>query len=526
MPTPIFHRIGDYLDHHAAAQPDAEAVVGTDVRLCWRDLANRVDAYACGLLAAGVGPGGRVALLAPPSPDYWLCFLAAARIGAIFVGLNPRHRLAELRHVLTDCTPRLLLTRKALDGRDHAGELAALCGELPVPPRLVVLDDSAAFLAAGDGLPVGALSAATTRVSPDDIALIVYTSGSTGKPKGAMLRHRGLMTCARVQDRHIGLSCPRLINNLPINHIGCSGDLGCYALVAGGTQVFMENFDPAGLLAIIAAERISLWAQVPTMFQLAVQRPEFSRTDLSSLRVVFWSGAAMPADLVRLFAGLGVRLLTSYGMTETTGSVTWSAPDADIDSLSHTVGRPESSYEFRIADGHGQPCPPGLSGEVQVRGDWLMAGYFNNPDASAAAFTEDGWLHSGDVGLMQADGNVRLVGRMREMFKSGGYNIYPREVELVLEEHPAVAMAAVLGVPDPVWQEVGHAFVRRQPGRAAGEAELTAFCRDRLANYKIPKRITILDDLPMLPIGKIDKQALRASLTVATLAAVPEPGEG
>ena len=205
----------------------------------------------------------------------------------------------------------------------------------------------------------------------------------------------------------------------------------------------------------------------------------------------------------------GVVVATSFGMTETTGSVTYTQPDDDLDTLSETVGRPDPHFEVRIARPDGAPVAPGEEGEIQVRGEHIMLGYWRRPEATAAAIDADGWLHTGDVALLRPDGNFALRGRMSEMYKSGGENVYPREVEQVLEAHGAVALAAVLGVRDPLYGEVGHAYVIRRPGSDPTEDELRAFCRERLVNFKVPKRIVVADALPMLPIGKIDKVALR-----------------
>jgi fatty-acyl-CoA synthase len=270
----------------------------------------------------------------------------------------------------------------------------------------------------------------------------------------------------------------------------------------------MESFDPVGSLDAIERERLNVWGGVPTMLQLCVETPGFDRRDLSSLEYVLWGGAAAPRPLLERLARLGVKLATSYGMTESTGSVTYTDLDADLDTLAETVGRPHPGYQVRLAREDGRPCAPGEEGEIRVRGDFVMLGYFNRPEATAETLDAEGWLHTGDVAVARADGNWRLVGRKSEMFKSGGYNVYPREIEIALESHPGVAMAAVVGVPDPLYQEVGHAFVLPRGDTEPSEAELRAFLRERLANYKVPKRLFVRRELPMLPIGKIDRVRL------------------
>jgi fatty-acyl-CoA synthase len=225
----------------------------------------------------------------------------------------------------------------------------------------------------------------------------------------------------------------------------------------------------------------------------------------------------MPKELIECYQQrTPARLMVVYGLTEGTGSITYSDPDADVETLSTTIGRPDPELNVRLIKSDGQPCSIGEEGEVQVCHPSVMAGYFNRPQATSATFTADGYLRTGDVALLLPDGNLRLVGRLKEMYKSGGYNIYPREIELCLESHPDVALAAVIGMPDPLYQEVGHAFVLPQPGHAPTATDLLAWCRSHLANYKVPKTITVAAHLPMLPVGKIDKQALKAQSTTRT----------
>jgi acyl-CoA synthetase (AMP-forming)/AMP-acid ligase II len=452
-------------------------------------------------------------------PEYLVLFLATARIGALWVGLNPRYRLDELRYIVADCQPVLLLAQARIGERDYRQDLETVAVEVPSIRRLSLLGDAgrpvdadlAELIAAGGNVARARLDAAIAAVDPLDAALVVYTSGSTGRPKGAMISHHGLVHCSTVQAEQWRTREPlRILCNFPINHVACTGDVCCYALIAGGTVVFMESFDAAGTLDAIERERLNVWGGVPTMLQLSAALPGFDRRDLSSVEYVLWSGAAAPRPLLERLARIGAKLATSYGMTETTGSVTYSDPGADLDTLAETIGRPHPSYELRLAKEDGRPCAAGEEGEIQVRGDFLMLGYLNRPDATAEAFEVGGWLHTGDVAVEREDGNWRLVGRRSQMYKSGGYNVYPREIEIALEGHPAVAMAAVVPLPDPLYQEVGHAFVVAKGDARPSEEELCSFLRERLANYKIPKRLFVRETLPMLPVGKIDRVRLTA----------------
>jgi acyl-CoA synthetase (AMP-forming)/AMP-acid ligase II len=509
-------RISDYPAHHARAFPDREAAVLGTRRLTYRMLAEEVDRCARALLAVGVGRGDRVATLSTPRPEFLIVFLASLRIGAVWVGLNPVHQLGEHRYRIADCAPRLLFGFANLRGRDNRELLRQMMNGASAPAHLVLLDEAdtigmpyAQFAARGDGIDEERLAAAVEAVELDDVAMIVHTSGSTGQSKGAMITHRNLAHCAAVQIDLFPIAPLRVLCNLPVDHTVCSCDVVAYALTAGGTIVFQERFDPEAALTIIAEERISCLLQIPIMLQKILAVPGRDRFDLSGLQAVFFLGSPMPRALIGELMSLGAAVFTGWGLTEATSSVTYTARGDGIEILAESVGRPAPSFELRIVDPDGRPVPAGETGEVLVRGACVMAGYFNRPEETRAIIDAEGWLHSGDLGRFDAGGRLQLAGRIKEMIKSGGYSLYPREIEAVLETHPAVALAAVVAVPDPLYHEAAQAFLLRHAGRPLTESEIAAFCRSRLANYKIPKRFIIRDELPTLANGKLDKVALR-----------------
>jgi acyl-CoA synthetase (AMP-forming)/AMP-acid ligase II len=509
-------RLCDFVAHYARTDPGREALVWNDLRLTYRAFADSVDRCAAGLAAAGVGAGDRVAMLTTPRPEFAIVLMACLRRGAIWVGLNPRHRLAELLHVVEDCRPAMLISLQfGPDGRDYRADLRALAHAVG---RVVTFPDALPGLA--DSLELSqsdptATSAAGSFGSADAPAVIVYTSGTTGKSKGALLSHRNLLFSYRSVSRSFagkeylrdGL---RVLCNLPPNHIGGLSELLGNCIIRGGTAIFSERFDPAEVLRTVEKERVTLLGGVPLMLQRIFDHPCFARTDLSSLKLIGWGGAPAPRTLIDRMACLGVHLFTNYGLTEGGAVISATPPEYTVDVLADTVGVPFDERENRIVDEQDLDVPAGRTGEIRLKGEGVFLGYWNNPQATAAAFDSGGWLKTGDMAQKDANGNWLLRGRTTEMFKSGGYNIYPREIEMALEEHPAVVMAAVVAVPDALYFELGHAFVALIPGNTVDAPSLRAFLRARLANYKIPKTVQVLEALPMLPIGKVDRAALRA----------------
>jgi len=513
---PQLPRISDYVEHYAEVTPGADALALDGLRIDYEELWRRVRRLARALLAAGVGKGDRVATLATPSPDYFVAFLSTATIGGIWVGLNPRYQLAELTHAATEAAPSVLLTRTLIDGRDYSGDIAALKASTPSLRHIVTLgadpvcaeaEPLADFLRKGDGVDERSFETARGDCVADDPCMIVFTSGSTGRPKGAVLHHRGIVTFSIGQNRHWPLSSNRVLNYLPINHVGCVVDISTPTLVDGGCIVFMEDFDPETALQLMERERISVWASVPSVFLMQLGLPSLRGYDLSAVELIVWEGAAMPIEAIRRLLAFGKPLATNYGMTETTSAITIVDPTRDEDRLANSVGTPFHGVEVRLVTADGTVAAPGEVGELQARSILNMHGYWGRPEETAATILPDGWLRTGDLAVERPDGTYQIVGRLKEMFKSGGYNVYPREVENVLEAHPQVALAAVVPVHDDVWQEVGVAFVQRR--NAVSEAELERHCRAHLANYKIPKKFVIMSELPLLPIGKVDKNALQ-----------------
>jgi acyl-CoA synthetase (AMP-forming)/AMP-acid ligase II len=522
-PPPLLDRISDYAAWYAASSPNAVALVLDGKATSYASLSASVDALAKALIAAGVEKGDRVATLQSPHPDYVIAWLATASIGAIWVGLNPRYQTAELVYVIEDASPKLLLTRTNIGGRSYLTEITALLSAAPTLKQAVAFagDPSSegvtamsAFLRAGEAISDDALNTVRKACGGRDPCVIVYTSGSTGKPKGALLHHEGIAAAALAQNEIWPANPQRNLNFLPINHIGCVCDITAPCLVAGGTLHFMEQFDPSTATRMIETEKLTIWGSVPSVFAMQMATPKFKATDFSSLQLIIWEGAAMPDDMIGELLKIGPPLATNYSMTESVSGITLLKPTRNRELLANSVGDAFPGVDIRLVDMNNEEVADGEPGEVTFKSRYAFLGYWRRPEATAEAFTADGYFKSGDLAIRRPDGRYRVVGRLKEMYKSGGYNVYPREVEMVLEKHPAVVVAAVVSKNDPLWQEVGVAYVT-----LSGDVEiavLETWCRERLANYKIPKRIIVEPDMPLLPIGKIDKVALKKRAAATT----------
>ncbi|QDE26244.1 class I adenylate-forming enzyme family protein [Paremcibacter congregatus] len=512
----VYTRICDYVTKYTQETPEREAVVYGDQRISYGELQDQVYHCAKALLAMGVKKGDVVATLCTPRPEYWVIFLATTSIGAIWMGLNPKYSLEECRYIIGDAKPKRLFAMAEFEGRDYSPMVSSLLSEFDFLEQAIALTEPmpgamsyGVFLEGAAQIERDIYQQSISAVDTMDPALLVYTSGSSGRPKGALLSHYGLCFGATAQNQHFKVTQPSIICSFPINHVACVADTCCVILVAGGTIYFQERFDPTLVLKTVAAERISLLGGVPTMILMLLDHPDFKQTDLTSVELFIWGGAAMPEPTIIRLQKLFPRLMNVYGMTETAANTTYSRDDASLEQLRDTIGHPSPYMPCRIVNTEGKICEIGEQGELQFKGDYLLLEYLNRPEATRDVYTHDGWLHTGDVGYLRDDGAITLIGRMSDMFKSGGYNVYPREIELLLESHPSVDMAAVVGVPDPLYQEVGAAYIQLKPGCEATGEMLQAFCKESLANYKIPKHFILTAELPMLPVGKVDKVTLK-----------------
>jgi len=513
----LFHSVEKW----AGRKPDAEALVYENFRLSYRQLHEETDLLAKAMLEVGVDKGDRVATLSMARIEFITTYLAASKIGAVWLGLNPKSTLEELRYLLADSQPKILITIRYFLGNDLAETIMALKKEMPFLKKVLVLGDP--FEGAEKFEPFvkqsrlhldAELQHRKKNVFPQDSVLLAYTSGSTGKPKGVVHTHGSIVASAEGEAKCLDFSeNSRILLHFPINHLAAAVEIGFTTIFAGGSILLMHQFDPSASLRAIEQERITILGQVPVMFLMQFQDPVYKEVDLSSLKTIIWSGAAagenLLSNLQEISRKTGAKLATGYGSTETGGFVTFTGPDDSYQLLAKSVGRPVSHACLKIVDYQRNPVQQGEIGEIAVRGSSTFKEYLNKPEATAKVLDSDGWYYTDDLGYCDPDGYYFITGRKSEMFKTGGENVYPREIEEVLEKHPAVLLAAVIGVADDIYQEVGWAYLTLKPGRQTNESEMRTLCKANLSNFKVPKRFIFRDDIPLLPNGKVNKKALR-----------------
>lgn len=468
--------------------------------LNFRGFYQRVCRVARLLHERGVKRGDRVAVLAQNRLDYLVLLFACAELAAILQTLNWRLTPRELQALIADGEPSIL----ALES-----EWQALYDELPSPrPQPLWLDRPGSdSIDASTQYPAKPLDLPPPR--PEDPWVICYTGGTTGLPKGALLTHRSIHANAVNTIVSWGLRADDIaILNAPLFHTGGLNVFTNPLMYLGGASIICRRFDVDQVFDLLGRHKVSLFFGVPTMFQALASHPRFAQAPLARLRVCISGGAPCPEPIYQAYWARGVAFRSGYGLTEAGPNNFW-LPDADIQRKRGAVGQPLMHVQTKIVDAAGQACKPGEVGELLLRGPHLFAGYWRRPEQTAACLRA-GWLHTGDLAVCDEDGDTSIVGRSKEVIISGGENIYPAEVESVLAGHPAIAEVCLVGVPDPKWGEVGRAFVVCHKNGSLSEEELLAWGRERLAKYKLPRSVVVVDCLPRTGAGKIDKRALKS----------------
>ena len=528
--------IGDAFDTTVARFPDREALVVRHqaLRYTWRQLADAVDQHARALMALGVQPGDRLGIWAPNCAEWCITQFASAKVGAILVNINPAYRASELDYALGQSGCRWVICADAFKTSDYHAMLSGLvpglakghpgalnCERFPAlrgvvslavtpPPGFLAWHDLQARAAA---VSAEALAERQAQLQPGDPINIQYTSGTTGFPKGATLSHSNILNNGYMVGESLGLTeHDRLVVPVPLYH--CFGmvmaNLGC--MTHGSTLIYPNDaFDPLATLRAVAEEKATALYGVPTMFIAELDHPQRSAFDLSSLRTGIMAGATCPIEVMRRVIDEMhmAEVQIAYGMTETSPVSLQTGANDDLERRVTSVGRTQPRLENKVIDADGNSVPRGEIGELCTRGYSVMLGYWNNPKATAESIDDEGWMHTGDLAVMDEQGYVRIVGRSKDMIIRGGENIYPRELEEFFFTHPAVADVQVIGVPCSKYGEEIVAWVRLHPGHAASEDELREWARARIAHFKVPRHFRFVDEFPMTVTGKVQKFRMR-----------------
>ena len=520
--------IPQLVDDAASRFGGQEAFVDEERRWTFTDYRDQIHTASRALLAHDVQPGDRIAIWAPNLAEWAVAALGTHCIGAVLVPINTRFKGHEAADLLTRSSARILFTvtdfldtnyvsmlTEAGHGPDQLEQVIVLRGS--VPDGCAAWDD---FMAAGGDVDDVVRAERSAAVVGDDLCHIMFTSGTTGAPKGAMLRHEAICRAFLSWSDVIGLTegDRYLVVNPFFHAFGLnSGILAC--LMKGVTLIPHQVFDVPSVMRRVAEEQITMLPGPPAIYQTILGHPDTKILDLSSLRLAVTGAATIPVQMIHdMHNQLGFeKVVTGYGLTEASGIATMCHHDDDPELIAGTSGRAIDDVEVRVVDSDGTECPPGTPGEVVVRGYNVMVGYLDAPEQTAEAIDADGWLHTGDIGIMDADGYLDITDRLKDMYINGGFNVYPAEVEQLMLDHPGIAQVAVVGVPDNRMGEVGAAFVVTGPDTGAEGRpepdEIMSWCRDTMANYKVPRLVVVVDDLPMNASGKVLKFELRDRAT-------------
>ena len=523
--VPTFSVVWKYLEHWSHVIPTLEAVVFKDRRISYEQLNETADLFAKALISFGVKKGDRVGTLFNPGPEFLTVFFGSSKIGAVTVPLDVRCKKDEIRHLCTITQPKVIV----------CGDQASACELAELRPLLehvehFIFAGGCELIAGGVTLEEAlrdrrmGLSERLGQMKKDvyenDDLMIVFTGGTTGVPKGARLSHKNFISMNVRAHEVFNLNhSDRLLVHLPPSHVGGVMDMMTQALVSGITMVTLEHFRPDSALQLIEKEKVTIFGQVPTMFAMEFGLPNFNKYDLSSVRLIMAAGEMTSPELMAKILSLGKRFGISYGCTEADG-VTYTRPEDPPEKLMGTgyVGKPLRDVEVRIVDEKRKTAAVMQHGEIAIRGPTVCKGYYKMPEETAASFDEEGWFYTGDIGYLDNNGGLYLVGRKKQIIRTGSYTVLPKEIEDVLASDPRVLLASVVGVPDSIYGEVGWAFIVPKQGTNITSDELQRLCVERLADYKVPRKLIIRDSLPTTRLGKVAIAQLKEEATELKLA--------
>lgn len=511
--------LGEILEKNARDIPDKEALVFQNQRFSYKEINDKVDRAALQLIKMGVKKGDVVALLIGNRSQIILCGFACFKIGAMMLPLNYYYKDAELKYIIGNSGASTLIVSEKFQKYNYVERIPNLEPDLAEPKRIIVIGKppspnyfsfSDILEAPSDEKSYNLLSESKALVNVDDDAFLIYTGGTTGLPKGVLVSHRGRYSVDKSWTDVLGIRPDeRFLLSMPLFHL-LPWHIVVGAFIHGATVILTEVFNAKESLELIEKEKVTFLMGVPTVYFYLCAEPDIEKYDLSSLRMGITGGAVFPKERFEEAEKKlgGFRLLNYFGLTEAAGDVTTVRLDDPKEIAETTIGRPIPGFELRIVDVDRKPITVGREGEIAVKAPWFK-GYYKNPEATHETFDSEGWLYTGDTGRLDKDGYILYVGRIKEMFVSGGNNIYPVEIELVIQKHPKVADAIVVPIPDEILGEVGMAYIVPKPGESPTKEELMSYCKRELASIKIPKEFVFKDRLPLTDVGKVDRKTLK-----------------
>ena len=505
----------------AEKNPDKPAWFYQGRPMTFKQVDEASDHLACGLLSLGFKKGDRIGIIALNQPEWLLTYHAAAKIGAPVTGLNVRYRETELDYILNQSETRALVCLPAAGDMNYVEFFDGFRNKVPSVKDYIFIGGSGfSGSRSFDDLlktPIDteALNKAKAQVQPDDLIMIIYTSGTTGRPKGAAVTHKSQLASARGQAEHTNIGPGELFPlALPFNHVGGITCGATAALLVRGTCILVPMFDPGAIIKIFMEQDCTMLPGVPTMHALLMMNENFAAWDSKEkIKLVITGGSnAEPSLLTALYQHFpNAKVMNLYGLSESSGALVMSPWESDFDHTVRSIGKPLADFQVKVIDLQTkEELPTGQTGELLYKGDAVASGYFRMPEETRETFDEDGWLHSGDLGYLDEAGYITLMGRSKEMWVQGGFNVYPAEIENLLTKHPKVFMAAGIGIPDPVLGEIGRYYIVPKPGTDPTVEEIKEYCREHLADYKVPKQIVLRTELPLTPVGKIMKSVLKS----------------
>ena len=510
--------IWEALHRAAVAEPSRIGYVFRGREFSYQQMDELSDRVACGLLNLGYCAGERLGIIALTIPEWIITYFAAAKIGVIIVGLNIRYRDSELEYMINQSQARGIVSTNKQDDMDYVTFFDGFREKIPSVKDFVFFEGEGfegstsfdSLLHSEINSP--ALDQAKSEVQPDDLVIIIYTSGTTGKPKGAALSNKSQLASALAQVKHTESTADDIsVLAMPLNHVGGITCGVVASLLRRAKIVLLPAFSPAEVIEQSRLHGATGIGGVPTMHTLMLMNAAFPTWDTSNVRTVTTGGSnADPALLNQLKQAYpNATIMNLYGLSEVSGGMVMSPKDCDFETLVRSIGKVMEGFEAKVIDMEGAEVPRGEKGELCLKGDAMAKGYFRMEKETEEAFGADGWLRTGDIAYIDEDEYITLVGRKKEMYLQGGFNVYPAEVENLLSKHPDVMMVAGIGVPDPVLGEVGRYYIILKPGSTPDAEDIISYCKKHLADYKIPRQIVFREELPMTPVGKIMKSKLK-----------------